>query len=84
MKNEPNLNVDEPQDAIKYLKEYCDIDNIEPPWKDKAVFVTCNQPYEWKNNWKKFRKSTLSCCKTIVAKCLNKEKECNQSYGKRI
>ena len=25
------LNVDEQQEAIKYLKEYCDIDDIKPP-----------------------------------------------------
>ena len=75
MKNELNLNVDEQQDAIKHLKEYCDIDDIEPPWKDKAVCKTCNQPFAWKNGWKNiFRKSTLSCCEIIVAKCLNKEK----------
>ena len=28
VKNELKLNVDEQQDAIKHLKEYCDIDNI--------------------------------------------------------
>ena len=27
-KNELKLNVDEQQDAIKHLKEYCDIENI--------------------------------------------------------
>ena len=31
VKNEPKLNVDEQQDAIKHLKGYCDIDDIEPP-----------------------------------------------------
>ena len=31
VKNELKLNVDEQQDAIKHLKEYCDIDDIEPP-----------------------------------------------------
>ena len=30
VKNELKLNVDEQQDAIKHLKEYCDIDDIEP------------------------------------------------------
>ena len=29
--NELKLNVDEQQDDIKHLKEYCDIDDIEPP-----------------------------------------------------
>ena len=33
VKNEPKLNVDEQQDAIKHLKEYWDIDDIEPPSK---------------------------------------------------
>ena len=28
VKNQLNLNVDEQQDAIKHLKEYCDIDDI--------------------------------------------------------
>ena len=31
--NELKLLVDEQQDDIKHLKEYCDIDDIEPPWK---------------------------------------------------
>ena len=31
VKNQLKLNVDEQQDAIKHLKEYCDIDDIEPP-----------------------------------------------------
>ena len=31
------LNVDEQQDAIKHLKEHCDIDYIESPCKDKHV-----------------------------------------------
>ena len=76
VKNELKLNVDEQQDAIKHLKEYCDIDDIEPPWKDKAVCKTWNQPFAWKK-WLEniFRKSTLSCCEIIVAKCLNKEKK---------
>ena len=34
VKNELKLNIDEQQDAIKHLKEYGDIDDIEPPWKD--------------------------------------------------
>ena len=38
------LNVDQ-KDAIKHLKEDCDIDDTEPPWKNKAVCVTCNQPF---------------------------------------
>ena len=48
VKNELKLNTDEQYDAIKHLKEYCDIDDIEPPWKDKAVCKTCNQPFAWK------------------------------------
>ena len=40
VKNEVKLNVDQKQDAIKHLKEYCDIDDLELPGKDKAVFVT--------------------------------------------
>ena len=81
MKNKHKLIVDEQQDAIKYLKEYSDINDIEPPWKYKAVCKTCNQPFAWKK-WLEniLRKSTLSCCEIMVAKCLNKEK-CNQLYG---
>ena len=30
VKNELKLNVDEQQDAIKHLSEYCDIDDIDP------------------------------------------------------
>ena len=30
MNNECKVYVDEPQDDIKHLKEYCDIDEIEP------------------------------------------------------
>ena len=45
--NELKLNVDEQQDDVKHLKEYCDIDDIEPPWKDKAMRGTCNQPFAW-------------------------------------
>ena len=48
MKNEHNLKVDEQQDAIKHLKEYGDIDDIEPPWKCKAVCRTWNEPFAWK------------------------------------
>ena len=48
VKNELKLNVDEQQDNIKHLKEYCEIDDKKPPWKDKAVFVAWNQPFEWK------------------------------------
>ncbi len=49
VKTELKLNVDEQQDAIKHLKEYCDIDDIEPPWKDNAVYKKCNQSMPWKN-----------------------------------
>ena len=35
VKSESKLNVDEQQFAIKHLKEYCDVDDIESPWKDK-------------------------------------------------
>ena len=31
VKNELKLNNDQPQDAIKHLKEYCHLDDIEPP-----------------------------------------------------
>ena len=48
MKNELKLNVDEQQDAIKLLKEYFNIYDIEPSCKDKALCVTCNQPSAWK------------------------------------
>ena len=30
LKNQLKLNIDEQPDAIKHLKEYCDIDDIEP------------------------------------------------------
>ena len=43
MNNEFKVNVDEQQDDIKHLKEYCDIDDIEPLWKEMNVCVTCNQ-----------------------------------------
>ena len=45
MKNDLKLNVDQKQDALKHLKEYCDIDDIKSLWKDKAVLVTYNQPF---------------------------------------
>ena len=54
MRNEPRLNVDEQQDAIKHLKEYSDIDDLEPQWNDKAVCKTCDQPFAWKNGWKTY------------------------------
>ena len=38
VKNELKLNVDEQQDAIKLLKEYFDIDDIDPNEK-KWLFV---------------------------------------------
>ena len=38
VKNERNLNVGEQQDAIKHLKEYCDIDDMDPHEK-KRLFV---------------------------------------------
>ena len=31
VKHQLKLNVDEQQDAITHLKDYCDIDDIEPP-----------------------------------------------------
>ena len=48
VKNELELNVDEQQDAMTHLKEYCDIDDIDPRRKDKAVCKTCYQPFAWK------------------------------------
>ena len=45
VKNEISLNVDEQQDAIIHLKEYCDIDDIYSQRKDKAVCKTYNQPF---------------------------------------
>ena len=39
------LNVDEQQDAKKYFKGYCDIDDIEPQRKDNAVCKRCNQTF---------------------------------------
>ena len=88
VKNEIKLNVDEHQDVVKYLKEYCGLDDIEPPWKDKAVCKTCTQPihlHEKKPGWKNiFRKSTLSCCEIIVAKCLNKEKKFSVIWIKHL
>ena len=35
VKNELRLNVDEPQDAIKHLKEYFDIDYKDPHEKNR-------------------------------------------------
>ena len=35
VKNEPKLNVDEKQEAIKLLKEYFDIDDIDPNEKKR-------------------------------------------------
>ena len=54
MKNKLNWNVYKQQDAIKHLKEYCDIDHIEPQWMDKGAFVACNQPFVWKNGSKTY------------------------------
>ena len=48
-KNEPKLSGDKQQDAIRHLKEYLDIDDIVPSWKEKAVCEICNQPFAWKN-----------------------------------
>ena len=36
VKSARNLNVDEQQYAIKHLKEYCDIDDIESPWQNRV------------------------------------------------
>ena len=47
MKNEFKLNVDD-QDVIKHSKEYCHIDDIQPPWKEMVVCVTCNQLFAWR------------------------------------
>ena len=64
----------EQQDAIKHLKEYCDIDDIEPPMK--GFLLTMLSTICMKNMVEKniFRKCTLSCCEIIVAKCLNQER----------
>ena len=35
VKSERKLNVVEQKYAINHLKEYCDIDDIESPWKYK-------------------------------------------------
>ena len=48
MKNELKVNVDEQQNCITHLKEYWDIDDIDPHEKEKAVCVTCNQPFAWR------------------------------------
>ena len=45
VKNELKLNVDEQQDVIKCLKEYCDIDDIDRREKKRLFCVTCNQPF---------------------------------------
>ena len=42
-------NGDQQQDATKHLKGYCDIDDIEPPWKDKAVCKTRDELFGWEN-----------------------------------
>ena len=72
VKNESKFNVDEYQDAIKYLKEYCDIDDINHHENKrlcvKHVIKHLQKNFFWKNI---FRKSTLTCCETIVTKCLN-------------
>ena len=47
MKNKLKVIVDEQQDAIKHLKEYCDTDNIDPHEK-KRLCVTYNQQFVWK------------------------------------
>ena len=75
------LNVDEHKDDIKDCKEQCDInyeDGVQeiknarnPTKKIKAVYMTCNQTFAIKNEFKKniSRKSTLSSGKIMVAKC---------------
>ena len=52
MNNEFKVNVDEQQDDIKHLKEHCDIDDIEPVWKEIDMCVTCNQTIAKKICWK--------------------------------
>ena len=49
MNNEFKVNVDEQQDYIKHLKEYCDMDDIEPLCKEMDMCVTCNQTIAKKN-----------------------------------
>ena len=49
MKNELKLNVYEKQDAINNYKDYCDIDDTEPPWKYNAVCKICTQPFALTN-----------------------------------
>ena len=39
-------NVDEQQDSLQDLKEYCELDDIDPREK-KSLCVTCNQPLAW-------------------------------------
>ena len=48
MNNELKLNVDEQQDGIKHLKDYCDIDHIELIRKEMDVCVTCNHNFKEK------------------------------------
>ena len=49
MNNEFKVNVDEQHDDIKHLKEYSDIYDIEPLWKEMDVCVRCNQIIAKKN-----------------------------------
>ena len=51
--NDLKVNVNEQQDDIKQLKENCDIDDIEPPWNEMALCVTCNQTFATEMGWKK-------------------------------
>ena len=44
VKNKLKVIVDERQDAIKHLNEYCDTDNIDPHEK-KRLCVTYNQQF---------------------------------------
>ena len=74
MNNELKLNVDEQQDGMNHLKEYCDIDDIKPLLKEIDVCLTCNQTIGKKNWFKNLsRKSILSCCEIFIAKRSNKE-----------
>ena len=76
MKNELKLNVDGQQDAIKHLKEYCDIDDIETPSKIRLYVKHVINHLHEKNGWQNiFKKSTKSSCDIIVVKCLNKEEK---------
>ena len=61
--NELKLNVDEQHDAIKHLKEYFD---IEPPWKDKAVYKTCTKKIWLENHiQEKYTKLLWNYCGQI-------------------